>query len=255
VNVIWLIGKFVVLALLIWWFYATFKKVRIVSAGYRHLKTVPLFNTDLIDCYVHFRGQLKNPNILSSPLISQPCVFYRSIVTAHWTTKIKKPGKGTKSHKKNIYQKISEQSVIVSNNNGAEISLNLSEFYHGHSLMRLPDTQLKGNDCPALCKDKAEQKFKKYTQYEEYCEQGQYLDIYGQLVQKQGGQLEIKPTLLEDYPSVLLVTSSKISKSSAKNYLAKKMLGKYKKQLRNKKIQLILIGLIFIAINGYFWFV
>ena len=254
-NVIWLIGKFVVLALLIWWLYATFKKVRILSAGYQRLKMVPLFNTHLIDCYVHFRGQLKSPNNLSSPLISQPCVFYRSIVTAHWTTKIKKPGKGTKSHKKNLYQEMSQQSVLVSNKNGDEISLNLSEFYYGHSLIQLPDTQLKGKDCPAICKDKTEPRFKKYTQIEEYCEQGQYLDIYGQLVQSQQGQLAIKPTLIEDFPSVLLVTSSKISNSSAKNYLVKKMLDKHKKQLRNKKIQLIILAMLFIGINGYFWLV
>lgn len=246
---IWFIAKVIVFILLVWWLVVTIKRTKVLSRIGRRLKKTPQCRPDLIGCYVKFSGVVASENKLHSPLANQNCIFHHSELVANWTTKIKKPGKGTEQHRKLIASKNTAEALLLKDNKGLNVFINAEEFYAGHGDINIPQKEGESRQCPEAFSENSDARFKKYEWREDIICAGDKIELYAELSQHSDGTLWLKPTKIEDYASIVFACQAKM----ADTFSIKQILKRYLRRYTNQKRMIAVILLIQIFYISVVW--
>lgn len=201
----------VILVLIFIYLRVMIKNYRVIKTHHfilTHLKNAPIASPEYANCYVRFSGQLSDKNTLfKSPLFGITGLFFQSQVVAQWETKEKKPNKGMKTHKKNLFE-VQSAPVIHLKSNYLELEIDLNSFHkEGHVAVDIEHKEQE--KCPECCQEKADSRYSKYHLIEAIFNAETALTVYGQLIQKETRQFYLIPTHALYYPSLLFDPSSK----------------------------------------------
>jgi len=202
-----LIVIIIVLILLVIGFIRLYLKNQFLKKIRLHLVNIPAFDKGFIDCYVKVSGSIKSENAFSSPISQVRCTFYIVKILALWQTKRKRPAKGMEEQKKVILKTVSPLTQLeISDgryyNDIDIIQLDMSEFVEKANCLLMDETT-ESRNCPKICKNLYNHKYKNYKILESWCCHADKIVIYGKLVKTREGLLKIKPTELAAYPSFI----------------------------------------------------
>jgi len=201
-----LIVIIIVVIMLIIGFIRLYLKTRFLKKIREHLFNIPAFDKGLIDCYVKISGRIKSENAFSSPISQVACAFYIVKILALWQTKRKRPAKGMEEQKKVILKTVSpfpQLEIYEGRYNDIEIiHVDISEFIEKANYFLMDETS-ESRNCPDICKEVYNHKYRKYKILETWCRHDDKVVVYGKLVKTNDGLLSIKPTELAAYPSFI----------------------------------------------------
>jgi hypothetical protein len=184
------------------------RKIQCLQKTIQHLKELPSFEPNLIDCYVKFVGKIETENQFKTPFTQKNCAFYNSRVIAHWETKKRKPNKGLEKHNKILFDDKSSVTELEMVNNKGRIYVNIQKFAaKGELNLHSSDSTIQS--CPECCSNKINRRYRQYQVLERWCSHLDKVIIYGRIVTTTG-RLSIVPTGLLEFPSLLLVGNTRV---------------------------------------------